>query len=137
MHKKNLPPERNGSNLFLIYPTSHSLHCTRASFSITQAAFLVACECAVCRDSATLFLYPIIQRLCPALSPLHLPLPRLFYLLRLPRANAVISRAFSRLSHQRAALFFKKPSPTAALDALPPAAPDPAGETQQTTSNLP
>lgn len=36
MHKKNLPPERNGSNLFLIYPTSHSLHWCHASLSVTQ-----------------------------------------------------------------------------------------------------
>lgn len=34
--KKNLAPERNGSNLFLIYPTSHSPHCLHASLSVTQ-----------------------------------------------------------------------------------------------------
>ncbi len=107
MHKKNLPPERNGSNLFLIYPNSHSLHRFLASLSVTQPSFLVADEC-MRKQSNIVFVsyYPEDLR-----GPSHPSVPQPpalpFYLFRLPRADAVISPALNNLSHPLASPVFK------------------------------
>lgn len=101
---KNLPPERNRSNLFLIYLTPLHILCTASTRHLPS----VSLTSNVCRNWATLFSYPISQRFCLALSPPPLPPSALpFYPLWLPKADAVISQAFNSLSHPLAATFFK------------------------------
>lgn len=123
MHKKNLPPERNGSNLFLIYPTSHSLHWCHASLSVTQPS--LPCSLRMYAETEQHCFYILLSGgfAWPS-HPFALPQPHLlyththtsththppplpFYLLRLPQADAVISLAFNRLSHPLASPFFK------------------------------
>lgn len=66
---KNLPPERNRSNLFLICPSLILCPASTLHFPSLSLPF------SVCRTRATLFSYPISQRMCLAFSPLHPPLP--------------------------------------------------------------
>lgn len=94
--KKNLAPERNGSNLFLIYPISHSLHYFHTFHHST-------CECIQKLSSIVFISYYPEDLPVPLTHPPSSP----FYMLSPPEADAAISQAFNNLSHLLASPFFK------------------------------
>ena len=135
MHKKNLPPERNGSNLFLIYPTSHSLHRFHASLSVTQPAFLVAREC-MRKESNIVFISYYPEDLPGLLTPSQPPPPYFTFLpVKTSTSRCCYLPGFQQPVTSTSFSLLQKLSPTVFLDALP-AVPNTCWEAQPAMSNL-
>lgn len=125
-NKKNLAPERNRSNLFLIYPTSHSLQHFHASLSVTQPAFLVAGEC-MQKVSNIVFIsyYPEDSRIRPSLSRLQPPFT--FLPVQASRSRCCYLLSFQQPVTSTSFSLLQTLSPSTFLDAAPCGSPIPAG----------
>lgn len=111
--KKSAPREKWKQSVFNIPCFSFSAPLPR--FAFRHSDCLARCLRMYAETEQHCFYILLSRGICLALSPLHVPLPLpsptpplyLFYLLRLPKADAVISPAFNSLSHPLASPFFK------------------------------